>query len=203
MRRSAAGVVLALALCTTTPAQAHLVNSGLGPFYDGALHLLLTPMDLIGLATLCLFVGSQGAEASRLLVAIAPLAWLLAGAAALLSGFDASFALVDAGMLVVLGGCVALDLRVSATLAAIAAAVCGGLLGLQSGLELRSAGADWVALIGSAAVALAVTILVSALVVSCTAFAFRVVFRILGSWAAATGLLSTGWIVASVSNTGG
>ncbi|MEQ1940780.1 hypothetical protein ABMA32_00005 [Mesorhizobium sp. VNQ89] len=196
MSRSA-GVVLALTLCAATPAQAHLVNSGLGPFYDGALHLLFTPMDLIGLGTLCLFVGSQGAEASRLLVAVAPTAWLLAGAIGFLSGVDASFALVNASMLIVLGGSVALDLKTTTIVTTIAAAAFGGLLGLQSGLELRSADADWVALMGSVAVVLAMTILVSSLLVSNTAFAFRVVVRVLGSWAAATGLLSIGWIVAA------
>ena len=29
-------------------AQAHLVTSGLGPYYDGALHLLMSPADLLG-----------------------------------------------------------------------------------------------------------------------------------------------------------
>lgn len=158
---------------------------------------MLTPMDLVGLATLSLFVGSQGAEAGRLLVIVAPIAWLLAGAAALFSQANASLAVVNAGSLVLLGGSVALGLKTSPAIAAVAAAVFGGLLGFQSGLELRAAGADWVALIGTVAVVLAVTLLVSALVVSYTAFAFRVVLRVLGSWAAATGLLSIGWIAAS------
>jgi hydrogenase/urease accessory protein HupE len=197
MRRSAAGVLLAVALCAPTPSYAHLVNSGLGPFYDGALHLMLTPMDLVGLVTLSLFAASQGAEAGRLLVIVAPIAWFLAGAVALFSEMNGSFAIANAGTLILLGGSVALGLKTSPPVAAVAAAVFGGLLGFQSGLELRAANADWVALIGTVAVVLAVTILVSALVISYTAFAFRVVLRVLGSWAAATGLLSIGWIVAS------
>jgi hydrogenase/urease accessory protein HupE len=200
MRRSAVGVLFTIALCAPTPSYAHLVNSGLGPFYDGALHLLLTPMDLVGLATLSLFVGSQGAEAGRLLVIVAPIAWLLAGAVALLSQIDGSFTVVNASTLVLLGGSVALGLKTSPAVAATAAAVFGGLLGFQSGVELQAAGAQWVALIGTVAVVLAVTILVSALVISYTAFTFRVVQRVLGSWAAATGLLSIGWIVASGSS---
>ena len=197
MRRSAAGVFLAVALCAPTPSYAHLVNSGLGPFYDGALHLMLTPMDLVGLVTLSLFAASQGAEAGRLLVIVAPIAWFLAGAVALFSEMNGSFAIANAGTLILLGGSVALGLKTSPPAAAAAAAVFGGLLGFQSGLELRAANADWVALIGTVAAVLAVTILVSALVISFTAFAFRVVLRVLGSWAAATGLLSIGWIVAS------
>lgn len=196
MRQWTAGIFLASALCAPTAAHAHLVNSGLGPFYDGALHLMLTPMDLVGLVALSLFAGSQGAESGRLLVIVAPIAWLFAGLVALLSQLNGSFALVNAGMLILLGGSVALGLRTSPSIAAAAAAVFGGVLGFQSGLELRAANADWVALIGTGAVVLAVTILASALVVSFTAFAFRVVLRVLGSWAAATGLLSIGWIVA-------
>jgi urease accessory protein len=197
MRRSAVGVLLAVALCAPTPSYAHLVNSGLGPFYDGALHLMLSPMDLVGLVTLSLFAASQGAEAGRLLIVVAPIAWLLAGTVALFSQMNGSFAVVNAGTLVLLGGSVALGLKPSPPVAAVAAAVFGGLLGFQSGVELRTADADWVALIGTVAIVLAVTILVSALIISYTALAFRVVLRILGSWAAATGLLSIGWIVAS------
>lgn len=197
MRRCAVGVLMAAALCAATPSYAHLVNSGLGPFYDGALHLMLTPMDIIGLATLSLFAGSQGAAAGRLLVIVAPASWLLAGAVALFSRIDASFAVVNAGTLVLLGGSIALGLKTPPSIAAVAAAVFGGLLGFQNGLELRAADADFVALIGTVAVVLAVTLLVSALVISSTAFAFRVILRVLGSWAAATGLLSIGWIVAS------
>ncbi|NGN44965.1 hypothetical protein G6N74_28315 [Mesorhizobium sp. CGMCC 1.15528] len=207
MRRSATGVLLAVALCAPTPSHAHLVNSGLGPFYDGALHLMLTPMDLVGLVTLSLFAASQGAEAGRLLVIVTPIAWFLAGAIGVHSQMTGSFAIAiaNAGTLVLLGGSVALELKTSSTVAAVAAAVFGGLLGFQSGVELRAADADadWVALIGTVAAVLAVTVLVSALIISYTAFSFRVVQRVLGSWAAATGLLSLGWIVGSGGNLAG
>lgn len=197
MRWRTAGVLPALALSTPTPAHAHLVNSGLGPFYDGALHLILTPMDIIGLATLSLFAGLQGRESGRLLVVIAPLAWFVAGLLALSFEATGSFAVANAGILILLGGSIALGLSVSPLTIAAAAAALGGLLGFQSGLELWAAGTDWVALSGAAAVVFMVILSVTALVVSCTAFGFRVAFRVFGSWAAATGLLSIGWIVAS------
>jgi hydrogenase/urease accessory protein HupE len=197
MRRIVGGVLLSVALCTATPSYAHLVNSGLGPFYDGALHLILTPMDIVGLVTLSLFAGSQGAEAGRLLVVAAPIAWFLAGLVALLSGVAASLAVANAGSLVLLGGAVALGLRSPPLIAMAAAIVFGGLLGFQAGIELRAANADWVALLGAAAVVLAIVLAVTALVVSLTAFPFRVACRVLGSWVAATGLLSIGWIVAA------
>ena len=41
-------MVAAVLLAGPGVAQAHLVTSGLGPFYDGALHVLLSPGDLLG-----------------------------------------------------------------------------------------------------------------------------------------------------------
>jgi hypothetical protein len=39
-------------------AKAHLINSGLGPFYDGVLHLLLSPADLLGVVVLALLLSA-------------------------------------------------------------------------------------------------------------------------------------------------
>ena len=69
----------ALLLAVPAAAQAHLVNSGLGPFYDGALHLLLSPGDLLGLVAAALLAGLRGAKAGRLTVMALTLSWLLAG----------------------------------------------------------------------------------------------------------------------------
>jgi hypothetical protein len=41
-------MVAAVLMAGPGVAQAHLVTSGLGPFYDGALHVLLSPGDLLG-----------------------------------------------------------------------------------------------------------------------------------------------------------
>lgn len=195
MSLRASAFLLVAALCVPTPAQAHLVSSGLGPFYDGALHLLLTPMDLVGLATLSLFAASQGPEAGRLLVVVAPTMWLLAGLLAMSSGMSGSFGVVQAASLVLVGGSVALGLTPSPFIAAATAVCLVSLLGFQSGMQLRASGSDWVALLGAGTVTFAVTLSVTALVVSCTAFGFRVAFRVLASWAAATGLLSIGWFL--------
>jgi hydrogenase/urease accessory protein HupE len=69
----------ALLLALPSVALAHLVNSGLGPFYDGALHLLLSPGDLLGLLAAALLAGLRGPRAGRLTVMVLPVAWLLAG----------------------------------------------------------------------------------------------------------------------------
>jgi hypothetical protein len=43
--------VLAL-LAAGTPAQAHVMNTGFGPFYDGLTHPLVTPEDLLPVVAL-------------------------------------------------------------------------------------------------------------------------------------------------------
>lgn len=197
MKRHSAGFLLILMLFTPTAAHAHLVNSGLGPFYDGALHLILSPMDIVRLITLCLFVGAQGPEAGRYAVVVAPIAWFVAGALAFSLDPTGTFGIVNAASLFLLGGAVAFDLRPSPLVTGVVAAGFAGLLGFQSGIELRSDSANWVALFGTAAVASVIILLMTSFVVSATAFPVRVACRVLGSWASATALLSIGWIIAT------
>ena len=198
MNRQGAALFLFLAaLSTPSVAHAHLVNSGLGPFYDGALHLFLSPMDIVRLVTLSLFAGAQAAGTSRLVVVATPVTWFVAGAAGLVLNAPDAFAIANAVSLLLLGAVVALDLRVPPAVAVVLAAGFGGLLGFQSGVELRADNADWAALAGATAVVLAILLLATSFVASVKSFAMRVVCRVLGSWAAATGLLSIGWVIAA------
>ena len=58
----AAGVLVLLPI----PSHAHLVNTGLGPFYDGVSHFALTPEDLLPALALALLAGQRGSRAGRL-----------------------------------------------------------------------------------------------------------------------------------------
>lgn len=198
MKQHTKGFFLFLvALFAPSAAHAHLVNSGLGPLYDGALHLILSPMDIVRLVTLSLFAGAQAFGTGRTVVVVTPVAWFLAGAAGLAFDASSTFAVANGVSLFLLGAAVALDLRTPVVVAAVLAAWFGGLLGFQSGAELRADNAGWVALVGASTVVLALLLLVTSFVASATAFALRVACRVLGSWAAATGLLSIGWIIAA------
>jgi hydrogenase/urease accessory protein HupE len=190
-------LVLSAALIAPSAAQAHLVNSGLGPVYDGALHLILSPMDMVRLVALALFAGAQPPRGGRAVVVAVPVAWFLAGAAALGLATTGTFAVANGAGLFLLGTAVALDLKPPAIVAAAAAAAFAALLGVQSGIELNTDGADWTELLGAAATVLVLMLLATSFVSTATAFATRIVCRVLGSWAAATGLLSIGWIVAA------
>jgi hypothetical protein len=153
-------------------------------------------MDMVRLVALALFAGAQPPRGGRAVVVAAPTAWLLAGAAAFSFGATGTFAVADGAGLFLLGAAIALDLKPPAIAAAAAAVAFAGLSGFQSGIELRSAEADWLALLGNTAVVLATILLVTSLIVSATAFPLRVACRVLGSWASATGLLSIGWVIA-------
>jgi hypothetical protein len=188
---------LSAALLAPSAAYAHLVNSGLGPVYDGALHFILSPMDMVRLAALALFAGAQSPRGGRAVVVAVPVAWFLAGAAALGLATTGTFAVANGAGLFLLGAAIALDLKPPAIVAAAAAAAFAALLGFQSGIELNTDDADWTELLGAAATVLVLMLLATSSVSAATAFAARIVCRVLGSWAAATGLLSIGWIVAA------
>ena len=53
MKRGTLVTLALLAACAvSSPAEAHLVTTGLGPVYDGIAHVLLTPEDLVPVVAL-------------------------------------------------------------------------------------------------------------------------------------------------------
>ena len=62
---------------------AHLVTTGLGPFYDGVSHFALTPEDLLPALAIALLAGQRGSPAGRLALFALPGAWLAGGLAGL------------------------------------------------------------------------------------------------------------------------
>ncbi len=47
------------------PAEAHLNSTGMGPFYDGLMHFLLSPEDIVPVLALALLAGLRGASYGR------------------------------------------------------------------------------------------------------------------------------------------
>jgi hypothetical protein len=60
-------------------ANAHLVNTGFGPFYDGILHPAVSPDDLLSVLALALLAGLGGARNGRTVLFTVTAAWLMAG----------------------------------------------------------------------------------------------------------------------------
>jgi urease accessory protein len=185
----AAGLLLLPSL-----ASAHLVTSGLGPFYDGALHLLLSPADLLGLLAVTLLAGLRGPQAGRWTVIVLPVAWFTAGLTGLHAGIGFDLPWVSVLLLLVLGLLVAADAKLPAGVVAALAGLFGALQGLANGAALAKLGAGPVAMLGIAGSAFVLTLLVAAAVVSLRPAWTRIAVRAVGSWVAAVGLLMFGWL---------
>jgi hydrogenase/urease accessory protein HupE len=195
MRRAVrlAGPAIGL-LALPGPAQAHLVTSGLGPFYDGVLHLLLSPGDLLGVLAIALLAGLRGARAGRLTVMVLPAAWLLAGFIGLALPFASDLNWLSVTSFLLIGLLVAFDARLPPLAIAALAAVYGALHGLLNGTALASVGAGAPALLGIVLTALVLSLVIAAAVVPLRLLWARVAVRVAGSWVAAVGMLMLGWL---------
>jgi urease accessory protein len=175
-------------------AQAHLVTSGLGPFYDGALHLLLSPGDLLGVLALGLLAGLRGARAGRLVVIALPVAWLLAGLVGHALAFESDLTWLGVTSFLAVGFLVAADAKLPPIAVAALAAAYGALHGLLNGAALASIGAGTPALLGIVLTVLVLSLLVAAAVVPLRVLWARIAVRVAGSWVAAVGMLMLGWL---------
>jgi urease accessory protein len=182
---------LALALCSS-PGHAHLVETGLGPVYDGIAHFALTPEDLIPALALALLAGLRGKEHARRVIFVLPCAWVLGGVAGTLAG--ASALLTPAWLpLLALGGLVAADARLPPAATAAIAALLGIAVGYANGYAMAQAGPGLRGVVGIAGAVFVLTTLAAACVAAWQAGWMRIAWRALGGWVAASGLLLLGW----------
>ena len=186
--------VAAALLAVPAAAQAHLVNSGLGPVYDGALHLLLSPGDLLGLVAAALLAGVRGARAGRLTVITLPVAWLLAGIFGMNLPVTLDLAWLSVLSFILLGVLVAADARLAPVAVASLGALYGVLHGLLNGSALAAMGAAPSALFGIVLTVAVIALLTAAAVVPVRALWARVAVRVAGSWVVAVGMLMLGWL---------
>lgn len=194
MRRPLAVATLAAStLVLPKLAEAHLVTSGLGPYYDGALHFLISPSDLLGLIAVGLLAGRQGAKAGRLTVITLSVTWWLAGLVGLGLPNIPDLAAVGTVSFLIMGLLVAADVKLPPVGIAAIAAAYGLLHGLINGTALAAAGAELSTLNGIVLAVLCLAVLIAAAVVPLTAPWARVAVRVAGSWIAAVGMLMIGW----------
>jgi len=195
--RQGALLVPLVLLVLPPAAQAHLVTSGLGPFYDGALHLLLSPDELLGLLALALLAGLRGTAAARAALIALPIAWLVGGTIGLTLQATPDLAWVSVASFMLVGMLVVVDARLAPVVVAALAGVYGGLHGLLSGSTLATLDAGVPSLLGIVLAALLLVLLASAALVPLQAFWTRIAIRVAGSWVVAVGLLMLGWLAQS------
>lgn len=185
--------VAAIMLATPATAQAHLVNTGLGPFYDGVSHFALTPEDVVPAVALALLAGLRGTRAGRLVLFTLPASWLAGGLVGLDVPLLGTATLVTTVSFLVLGGLVAADAPLPPRWIAGLALALGVLHGGANGAAMAQARLGALGLVGVTSAIFVVVALVAALVVALRAPSARIAVRVAGSWIAATGLLLLGW----------
>ena len=174
--------------------QAHLVNTGLGPFYDGISHLAMSPDDLLTALALALLAGLSGARAGRNVLFLLPPAWLLGGLFGLRMAQEVSLPLFSVLSFLITGALVALDRNLPLVLVSILTCGFGFLHGFLNGTAMAArAGGGFLALFGISLAVFVLVTLVSALVVSLRKYWARITVRVAGSWITAIGLLMLGW----------
>lgn len=192
MRRAAVAGACAFLLAPAS-AHAHLVNTGLGPIFDGISHLLLSFDDLLPVVAMAMLAGLNGPAAGRRALFTLPATWLVGGAI----GYAGGVALLPSGAtslsLLVLGILVAWDRKPSLRAITGLAAIVGLLHGWLNGVAIASAARQAIGLAGVIGAVFVLVALVAAPVAQLKAPGARIAVRVAGSWIAAVGLLYLGW----------
>jgi hydrogenase/urease accessory protein HupE len=185
--------LVALGLLLPAAAHAHLVSTGLGPFYDGLSHFALTPEDLLPALALALLVGLSGARAGRTTLFVLPAAWLAGGLAGLAWPTAGSAPALTIASCLVLGAMVAADLRLRLAWSIALAVLLGLVNGYFNGSAMAGARLGLLGLAGIVSALFVAVALAAALTVAQRAPWARIAIRVAGSWVASAGLLMLGW----------
>jgi len=187
-------VMLGVALACA-PADAHLNATGMGPIYDGLMHFVTSPEDLVPALALALLAGLRGAPYGRRAMFMLPAAWLLGSLAGLSSAVASAGTLGAALWFLLLGGLVVADAKLSLRSLTALCALLGIFHGYLNGTGMGFSAQAIVATLGLAAAAFVMVVIVAALVVQLRAHWARIAVRVGGSWIAASGVLMLGWSI--------
>ncbi len=189
------GMVAAVLVLSSGQAQAHLNATGMGPLYDGLLHFLTSPEDLVPALALALLAGLRGPAYGRRTLFALPAAWLSGSLFGLIAVTASTGTLAAALWFLLLGGLVMADARLSVGAITALCALLGLLHGYLNGTGMGLSAAAMVSAVGLAAAVFVLVALVAAFVVQLRAHWARIAVRVGGSWIAASGLLLLGWSI--------
>ncbi|MBS0266144.1 MAG: HupE/UreJ family protein [Planctomycetes bacterium] len=189
------GLCSGLVLLYPAVAQAHLVNTQFGPFYDGLCHPFVTPTDLMMVLALSLLAGAAGPAAGRTALLSLTASWLvgmLLGQMEWSRPFTVPVS-VAAGATLLVAVLVAARLRCSPAIIGVFSSVIGLGWGLTNGGEFRALTDGPLVLAGNVACVFMVTAWVTSLAVKCSHGWQQIVVRVAASWLVAINLLVLGW----------
>ena len=174
-------------------AEAHLNSTGMGPIYDGLMHFLMSPEDLIPALALALLAGLRGAAYGRRASFMLPVAWLAGSLFGLTTAATTGSAIFSSLWFVLLGGLVIADAKVSLSAMTALATLLGFVHGYLNGTGMGQSGFALAAVLGLSSAVFVLIVLAAAFVVQLRAQWARIAVRVVGSWIAASGLLMLGW----------
>jgi urease accessory protein len=177
------------------PAAAHLVTTGLGPYYDGIGHLLVTPQDMLPLLGLALLGGMAGPEAGRRILFAVPVAWFLGGLVGLNWSTEILWPVLVSLTVLLVGGLLAADRRLGSGVVTALGIGVALLHGFLNGTAMGASALGVRALAGIACSAFVILALTAALAVVLREGWTRIAIRVAGSWMVATGLFMLGWAI--------
>jgi hydrogenase/urease accessory protein HupE len=193
MRRRIVLVVVAGVGLAPATADAHLVTTGLGPFYDGVSHFLLSPESILGAVALALLAGLSGPAQGRTALFSGVGCCLLGAVVGYRTPFPIDLAMATAVPLV-LGVLLAAGWSFPRWLLAVAAAAAGFVIGHVNGEGLAGGDLGATAVAGAVVTAFVVFAILAAVAVAAHARWARTTVRVAGSWIAAVSLLVIGWL---------
>src|SRR5262245_23330564 len=185
-------VTVPVVLCAA-PAQAHLNSTGMGPIYDGLIHFLTRPEDLVPALALALLAGLRGAAYGRRAALTLPVAWLVGSLSGLSAAASPGSAALSSLWFLLLGGLVIADAKLSLGAMTGLTALLGLVHGYLNGTGMGHSGFAIIALLGLISGVFVLIVLAAAFVVQLRAYWARIAVRVAGSWIAASGLLLLGW----------
>ena len=187
-------LTLAITLIVAPSAQAHLMNTGFGPFYDGLTHLFVTPEDLLPVIALALLAGLRGPRFGRSVLLALPAAWLVGSTAGVLLAPQLTLPALEIILTIGLGALLAADRPLPLAFVVSLAILLGLLHGILNGSELanRPSSGEMVAVGVTVGLFVSVSLLAGQASSMRVRWA-RVAVRVAGSWIAAIGLLMLGW----------
>lgn len=185
----------AVGLAVPTRANAHLLSTGFGPFYDGLAHVVVTPEEILPVLALGLLAGLQGPRVGRIVLFTLPAAWLAGSVLGFLVAVQGALPLATAIITVVLGTMVAAGRQLPLGVVVGSAVAFGLLAGGLDGLEPAATQANALRAAGVTAALFVLVALLAGQAATVRARSTRAVAQVAGSWIAAIGLLMLGWAI--------
>ena len=187
-------LAITVTLALAPSAQAHLMNTGFGPFYDGLTHLFVTPEDLLPVIALALLAGLRGPRFGRSVLFVLPVAWLVGSTAGVWIAPQLTLPGLEIIFTIGLGALLAADRPLPLAFVVSLAILLGLFRGILNGVDLAKTPSSGEMVAVGVTVGLFVLVsLLAGQAASVRVRWARVAVRVAGSWIAAIGLLMLGW----------